>query len=54
MAKKKAVSADRTSNDDMDELFASLAEETGGDVLADLDSVKFRIDTGNMAINYSC
>lgn len=50
MAKKKAVS----SEVDMDEIFSELAEETGGDVLADLDNVKFFIDTGSLAINYSC
>lgn len=49
MAKKKAADAL-----DMDALFSEIAQETNGDVLCDLDSVKFRIDTGNMAINYSC
>ena len=49
MAKKK-------SNDeiDTDDLFSNIASETGGSVLSDLESVKFRIDTGNLAVNYSC
>lgn len=50
MAKKK-VTSDAV---DMDNLFSSLAEETGGDVLEDLDNVKLFIDTGNLAVNYSC
>ena len=50
MAKKKAT----TDGANIDELYASIAEETGGDVLEDLDNVKFFIDTGNLAINYSC
>lgn len=52
MAKKKK-SADAASID-MDELFSELAQETGGDVLADLDSVRYRIDTGSLAVNYAC
>lgn len=39
---------------DIDELFGEIAAETGGDVLEDLESVRFRVDTGNFAINYSC
>lgn len=34
--------------------FAQIAKETGGDTLDKLDSIKFFIDTGNLAINYSC
>lgn len=49
MAKKKS-----STELDMDEVFSALAKETGGDVLSDLDNVKFRIDTGNLAINYGC
>lgn len=50
MAKKKAA----TDELDIDGLFSEIANETGGDVLSELESVKFRIDTGNLAINYSC
>lgn len=50
MAKKKAA----TTADQTDDLFADLAKETGGDVLEDLDNVKSFIDTGNLAVNYSC
>lgn len=49
MAKKK-----KEDGVDMDALFAEIAKETGGDVLDDLDSVKYFIDTGNLAINRSC
>lgn len=45
MAKKKTVNTD---------LFAKIALETGGDVLSDLDSIKYFIDAGNLAINYVC
>lgn len=51
MAKKKKDTGDGL---DMDEVFADLAKDTGGDVLDQLDSVKTFIDTGNLAINYSC
>jgi RecA/RadA recombinase len=50
MAKKKAASDEL----DMDAEYASLAAETGGDVLEDLEDIRFFIDTGNLAINYSC
>jgi recombination protein RecA len=50
MAKKK-INSDEL---DIDNLFSEIANETGGDVLSELESVKFRIDTGNLAINYSC
>jgi recombination protein RecA len=48
MAKKK------TDATNLDALYADIAKETGGDVLEDLDNVKYCIDTGNLAINYSC
>lgn len=51
MAKKKQGSTDDLN---MDELFSEIAKETGGDVLEDLDNVKYFIDTGNLAINRSC
>lgn len=48
MAKKKS------DPNDLDAIYADIAKETGGDVLEDLDSVKYCIDTGNLAVNYSC
>ena len=33
---------------------AEIAKATGGDILEDLDSVTYYIDTGNLAVNYSC
>ena len=47
MAKKKPESVD-------DSFFESLAEETGGDVLDSIDSVKYFVDTGSLALNYIC
>jgi len=46
MAKKK------TGDDDS--FFKNLASQTGGDIVADIDSVKYFVDTGNFAINYIC
>jgi recombination protein RecA len=51
MARKKN---EVNEEEEMDALFADIAKETGGDILEDLDTVKSFIDTGNMAINYSC
>ena len=48
MAKKKA------SEGVDDSFFESLAEETGGDVLDQIDSVKYFVDTGSLALNYIC
>lgn len=48
MAKKKAA------NDIDDDFFEDLAEKTGGDVLDSIDSVKYFIDTGSLALNYIC
>lgn len=50
MAKKKG-SGDAV---DLDGVYADLAQETGGDVLDALENIRFYIDTGNLAINYSC
>jgi len=50
MAKKKVVSEDEMCDD----LFKSVAEETGGDILGELENCKFFVDTGNLAVNYIC
>lgn len=47
MAKKK----NDTTEDD---LFLQIAQETGGDVLGQMDSIKYFIDTGSLATNYIC
>lgn len=47
MAKKKATQSE-------EELFASIAADTGGEVLGDIASVKYFVDTGNLAVNYQC
>jgi recombination protein RecA len=49
MAKKKNASIDAD-----DDFFSELAEKTGGDVLDQIDSVKYFIDTGSLALNYIC
>jgi len=36
------------------DIFSAYASETGGDVVSDLDTELSHIDTGNLAINYSC
>ena len=41
--------------DDGDDIFASLASSTGGEVVGESEKAsKYYIDTGNLAINYSC
>jgi len=50
MAKKKIGASSGVD----DSFFEDLAEETGGDVLDEIDSVKYFVDTGSLAINYIC
>lgn len=45
MAKKKG---------DEDNFFQELASQTGGDVVSEIDSVKYFVDSGNLALNYIC
>ncbi len=45
MAKKK---------DGVDDLFTQMAQDTGAQVVANLDVAKYFVDTGNLAINYCC
>ena len=52
MAKKKAANA--ATDGANDDFFEELAESTGGDVLDTIDSVKYFVDTGSLAINYIC
>ncbi len=51
MAKKKQQTEDTL---DIDSMFTDIAKTTGGDTLDELENIKYRIDTGNLAINYSC
>lgn len=37
-----------------EDFFEELADATGGDVLNDIDSVSYFVDTGNLATNYIC
>lgn len=39
---------------DMNDIYSSVASETGGDLLGDIDPIKGCIDTGNLAFNYAC
>jgi recombination protein RecA len=50
MAKKKAAADSHVS----DNFFEELAETTGGDVLDNIDSIKYFVDTGSLALNYIC
>jgi len=48
MAKSKKIDGD-------DDVFASLANETGGEVVSDTEkSSSYFVDTGNLAVNYCC
>lgn len=49
MVKKKIV----TDVDD-DSFFEEVAVATGGDVINNIDSVSYFVDTGNLAVNYIC
>ncbi len=49
MARKKTA----VVQDDSD-LYAAIAAETNGDILQNLDSVRYYVDTGNLAFNYVC
>lgn len=49
-AKRKAAAAPEVDDD----FFEQLAEETGGDVLDTIDSVRYFVDTGSLALNYIC
>lgn len=51
MAKRKNTSS---NDNDFDSFFEDLAEKTGGDVLDKIDSVKYFVDTGSLALNYIC
>lgn len=51
MARKKSENNDGL---DMDDIFNSLAKETGGSILSDIETCPYFFDTGNLAINYSC
>lgn len=50
MAKKKVVN-DESIQDD---LYASIAGDTGGDILGELENCKFFVDTGTLCTNYIC
>lgn len=39
---------------DKADIFAKIAADTGGDVIGNLDPIRFFIDTGNLAFNYTC
>ena len=36
------------------DIFSSLKDEVGGEILGSLDTAKYFIDTGNLSINYAC
>lgn len=49
MARKKIEDEDKEDN-----FFTSLAKETNGDILDCIDSIKYFVDTGSLALNYIC
>lgn len=54
MPRKKNSDATSDSTNDFDNFFEELAENTGGDVLDKIDSVRYFVDTGSLALNYIC
>ena len=54
MAKKNKKTAESPTNDPVADLFSDLAADTGGSVLDDIDSIKYFVDTGNLAVNFVC
>lgn len=51
--RKSTSAADECQSID-DDLFNELAQSTGGDVIDQIDSVKYFVDTGSLALNYIC
>lgn len=51
MVKRKSSNSE---DNNFDDFFEELAEKTGGDVLDKIDSVKYFVDTGSLALNYIC
>ena len=39
---------------EVEDIFQTVAAETGGDVIGDIDPIKFFIDTGSLPFNYTC
>ena len=55
MAKSKKTAETETPTKGVNKaFFAKAAKKTGGDVLNDIDSVSYFVDTGNLAVNYIC
>jgi recombination protein RecA len=52
--KKKTTEKEPKSGGVNAAFFAKTAKKTGGEVLADIDSVSYFVDTGNLAVNYIC
>ena len=50
MAKKNKNSESSADED----FFKEMVKETGGDIVNDIDSVSYFVDTGNLAVNYIC
>ena len=44
----------KSKKDGFDDIFTQMAQDTGAQVVANLDVAKYFIDTGNLAINYCC
>jgi recombination protein RecA len=44
----------KVSSEQIDDIFSSVAKDTGGDILQDIDSIKYFVDTGSLALNYIC
>lgn len=44
----------KSKKDGADDIFSQMAQDTGAQVVANLDVAKYFVDTGNLAINYCC
>lgn len=54
MPKKKSGAGANAGAGVDDSFFEELADQTGGDVLDVIDSIKYFVDTGSLALNYIC
>lgn len=53
MARKKN-NVNNSTLDEEDDIFREIAEKNNGDVLSNIDSISYFVDTGSLALNYIC
>ena len=52
--KEKNLTEEESIENELDEIYSSLAEECDGTLLDGLDESKYFVDTGNLSLNYIC